>query len=51
LIFDTNALSPFADDVPPVVQQIANADELHVPAIVLREYRFGIAGLTRLSWF
>jgi predicted nucleic acid-binding protein len=29
--------------VPPVVQQIARADELHIPVIVLAEYRFGIA--------
>ena len=43
MILDTNALSAFADGVPAVVQQIAAADELHVPVIVLGEYRFGIA--------
>src|SRR5499427_1856916 len=43
MILDTNALSAFADGVPPVVQQIAAADEVHVPVIVLGEYRFGIA--------
>jgi len=43
MILDTNALSAFADDVAPVVQQVASADELHVPVIVLGEYRFGIA--------
>jgi tRNA(fMet)-specific endonuclease VapC len=43
VILDTNALSAFADGVPPVVRQIAAADELHVPVIVLGEYRFGIA--------
>ena len=43
MILDTNALSAFADGVSPVVQQIAAADELHVPVIVLGEYRFGIA--------
>ena len=43
MILDTNALSAFADGVPPVVRQIGNADELHVPVIVLGEYRFGIA--------
>src|SRR5438045_8954428 len=43
MILDTNALSAFADDVAPVVQQIATADELHIPVIVLGEYRFGIA--------
>jgi tRNA(fMet)-specific endonuclease VapC len=43
MILDTNALSAFADDVPPVVRQVGTADELHVPVIVLGEYRFGIA--------
>ena len=43
MILDTNALSAFADGVSAVVQQIATADELHVPVIVLGEYRFGIA--------
>ena len=43
MILDTNALSAFADDIRPVVQQIATADELHIPVIVLGEYRFGIA--------
>ena len=43
MILDTNALSAFADGVTPVVQQIATADELHIPVIVLGEYRFGIA--------
>ena len=43
MILDTNALSAYADGVPPVVQRIAAADELHIPVIVLGEYRFGIA--------
>ena len=43
MILDTNALLAFADDVAPVVQQVASADELHIPVIVLGEYRFGIA--------
>jgi tRNA(fMet)-specific endonuclease VapC len=43
MILDTNALSAFADGVSPVVEQIAGADELHVPVIVLGEYGFGIA--------
>ena len=42
MILDTNALSAFADGMAPVLQQIAAADELHVPVIVLGEYRFGI---------
>jgi tRNA(fMet)-specific endonuclease VapC len=43
MILDTNALSVFANDLPPVVRQVGTADELHVPVIVLGEYRFGIA--------
>jgi tRNA(fMet)-specific endonuclease VapC len=43
MILDTNALSAFADDVASVVRQVASTDELHVPVIVLGEYRFGIA--------
>jgi tRNA(fMet)-specific endonuclease VapC len=43
VILDTNALSAYADGAPPVVQQIDAADELHIPVIVLGEYRFGIA--------
>ena len=43
MILDTNALSAFADDVAPVVRQVASADELHIPVIVLGEYCFGIA--------
>jgi len=43
MILDTNALSAFADDVPGAVGQIGTAGELYVPAIVLGEYRFGIA--------
>ena len=43
MILDTNALSAYADGVPRVVQRIAAADELHIPVIVLGEYRFGIA--------
>jgi tRNA(fMet)-specific endonuclease VapC len=43
MILDTNALSAFADGVPAVVQQLAAADEIFLPVIVLGEYRFGIA--------
>jgi tRNA(fMet)-specific endonuclease VapC len=43
VILDTNALSAYADGVPLVVQRIAAADELHIPVIVLGEYRFGVA--------
>src|SRR5262245_36486809 len=43
MILDTNALCAFADGIRPVVVQLATADELHIPVIVLGEYRFGIA--------
>lgn len=43
MILDTNALSAFAEGFEPVVERLATADELHLPAIVLGEYRFGIA--------
>ena len=43
MILDTNALSAFAEGVLPVLRQIATADDLHIPVIVLGEYRFGIA--------
>ena len=43
MILDTNALSAFADGVTSVAERLAAADELHVPVIVLGEYRFGIA--------
>lgn len=48
MILDTNALSAFADGVPQVVQQVGTAEDLHVPAIVLGEYRFGI--VTSRRW-
>jgi predicted nucleic acid-binding protein len=43
VILDTNALSAFADDHRSALAQIGAADELHVPAVVLGEFRFGIA--------
>lgn len=43
MILDTNALSAFAEGIASVVARLTTADELHVPAIVLGEYRFGIA--------
>jgi len=43
VILDTHALSAFADGVPDAVEQVAAADELYIPTIVLGEYRFGIA--------
>jgi tRNA(fMet)-specific endonuclease VapC len=43
MILDTNALSAAADDDPGVIAQLARADELAIPVIVLGEYRHGIA--------
>ncbi len=40
----TNALSVAAnDDDPGVIAQLARADEIEIPVIVLGEYRHGIA--------
>lgn len=47
MILDTNALSAFADGSEAVVEQIARARTLAVPAIVLGEYRFGFMQLRR----
>jgi tRNA(fMet)-specific endonuclease VapC len=43
LILDTNALSAAADREPGALKIVAGAESLAVPAIVLGEYRFGIA--------
>jgi len=52
---DTNALSAAADDDPGVIAQLARADEMAIPVIVLGEYRHGIAqsrnrAPTRTGW-
>jgi len=46
MILDTNALSAFADDVPPVVQQIAT----DLPVLTRDAHFDAVPGLTRLSW-
>jgi predicted nucleic acid-binding protein len=43
LILDTNALSAAADREPAALKIVASAESLAVPAIVLGEYRLGIA--------
>ena len=43
MILDTNALSAAADDDPAVIALLARADQVAIPAIVLGEYRYGIA--------
>jgi tRNA(fMet)-specific endonuclease VapC len=43
MILDTNALSAIADNQPGAVRIFAQAATIELPAIVLGEYRFGIA--------
>ena len=43
MILDTNALSAAADREPAAIEVVARAERLAVPAIVLGEYRLGIA--------
>ena len=43
MILDTNALSAAADREPAALEVVARAERLAVPAIVLGEYRLGIA--------
>jgi len=43
LILDTNALSAAAENDPPALQAVAEAELIAVPVIVLGEYRMGIA--------
>ncbi|MBI3665766.1 MAG: type II toxin-antitoxin system VapC family toxin [Acidobacteria bacterium] len=43
MILDTNALSAFAEGHSAAVTQIRGANQVAIPAIVLGEYRFGIA--------
>ena len=43
MILDTDALSAMADGEARAVAQIANANTIAIPAIVLGEYRYGFA--------
>jgi predicted nucleic acid-binding protein len=43
MILDTNALSAAADGDQGVLEVVAEAEQIAVPAIVLGEYRLGIA--------
>lgn len=43
MILDTNALSAVADNEPAAVRLFSQAASIELPAIVLGEYRFGIA--------
>jgi predicted nucleic acid-binding protein len=42
IILDTNALSAFADGDEGIRAVLAGAESLHLPSIVLGEFRFGI---------
>jgi tRNA(fMet)-specific endonuclease VapC len=43
MIVDTNALSAAANDDPAVIAILSRADQMAIPAIVVGEYRYGIA--------
>lgn len=43
MILDTNALSGAADDDAAVIAELARAEQMAIPVIVLGEYRHGIA--------
>lgn len=45
LILDTNALSALAAGDHEAGQEVARADRVYIPVIVLGEYRFGISQL------
>ena len=44
MILDTNALSAFFDGEQQLLKILASASSLHLPVIVLGEYRFGLRG-------
>lgn len=44
MILDTNALSDFFDGETAVVSVVREATAVHLPVIVLGEYRFGLQG-------
>jgi tRNA(fMet)-specific endonuclease VapC len=43
MILDTDALSAAANEHPAVIANLARADQLALPVVVLGEYRYGIA--------
>ncbi|MGA9391960.1 MAG: type II toxin-antitoxin system VapC family toxin [Candidatus Sulfotelmatobacter sp.] len=51
MIVDTNALSAAADDDPAVIAILTRADQMAIPAIVLGEYRYGIAQSRRRATY
>ena len=44
MILDTNALSAFLQDSPELLHVLESQWELHLPVVVLGEYRFGLIG-------
>ena len=44
MILDTNALSAFLDGIPSVVSQLGKAETVHLPVVVMGEYRYGLRG-------
>lgn len=42
MILDTNALSAFFDGETEIVKLVSGADAIHLPVIVIGEYRFGL---------
>ena len=43
LILDTNALSAVAEEDPSIMENLAGAQQLALPVVVIGEYRYGIA--------
>ena len=43
MILDTNALSATAEENPAVIEILAGAPQVALPAVVIGEYRYGIA--------
>ena len=54
MILDTNAVSDFADANQRLLNCLQSADYIHLPAIVLGEYRYGVKSsrlrAARESW-
>ena len=44
MILDTNALSAFFEKEGAVVSLLSEVEAVHLPVIVLGEYRFGLRG-------
>jgi tRNA(fMet)-specific endonuclease VapC len=49
LILDTNAVSAMLDGDPQIKPLVKGATQIHIPAIVIGEYRFGLLQSSRRS--